>query len=311
MEVGRDRLEFAVAPTWGLAEPHLVERLDGQLVDDALGRDQRRHDGDLVGDVAERIVRCSRIEVVGAGMGTVRQDAAPDPAAGRQQVEPRHRIPEVGFARHHLGHHVVERVEPVRVDRDAARLDREQPERDLEHEAGEAHAADGGPEQLRIAIGSDVDDGRVGQHHPDVGDVVAERSVEVVVLAVDVARDGAADRHVAGTRRDGDEEPEWDEDPQQVVEADAGADGCRAGLLVDDDRSGRQPEDVAAAVLGRVAVRPTETASDAAAGGEILDRRCCTLVVDVDDDRTGRVGQTETGQFDPPRFGLLANSHRS
>ena len=75
-----------------------------------------------------------------------------------------------------------------------------QPDGGVEHDAREAHAAGGGPEQVGILARRDplLAAGRRDDRHGR--DVVAPRAGAVVVLAVDVAGDGAADGDLARAR---------------------------------------------------------------------------------------------------------------
>src|SRR4051794_2170215 len=63
----------------------------------------------------------------------------------------------------------------------------------------------------------------------------ADGAVDVMVLAVDVAGDRSPDRHEARARCDRHEEPSRHDDPQQLVDADAGANGDLAAHGVESD----------------------------------------------------------------------------
>ena len=80
----------------------------------------------------------------------------------------------------------------------------------------------------------------VGQQHPHLADVVAERAVDVVALAVDVAGDRPADRDEPRPGVTGTNQPAGTITPQQVVEADAGVDRDRSGVVVEPDRRRRR-----------------------------------------------------------------------
>ncbi len=99
----------------------------------------------------------------------------------------------------------------------------------------------------------------------------AERAVDVMALAVDVAGDRAADGDEARAGRHGHEPTLRDDHPQQLVEADAGVDRDRARVGVEPDRivARLEADHRAAAVLRRVAVRTPEAASDGAAGTDL------------------------------------------
>ena len=82
-----------------------------------------------------------------------------------------------------------------RVDPHPTRLDGDETQRGVEDQPGETHATDGRPEQRSVVARPDHRGGTIGEHHRDRVEVVADRSVDVVVLAVNVAGDGTADRH--------------------------------------------------------------------------------------------------------------------
>ena len=95
-------------------------------------------------------------------------------------------------------------------------------------------------------------------------DVVGEAAVDVVVLAVHVGRDRAADGDLARARGDRHEPAEGDHRAHERVEADAGVDPDDAVLEVDVVEPGERGrvEHGAAGVLGRVAVAAAESAGD-------------------------------------------------
>jgi hypothetical protein len=100
------------------------------------------------------------------------------------------------------------------------------------------------------------------QRHPL--HVLAEAAVAVVVLAVHVARDRAAHRHLSRPRRDRQEPAERQHRRRQPVERYARLHRDRAALHVERQQPvqpGRVDHE-AAGVLGGVAVRPAEPACD-------------------------------------------------
>ena len=84
--------------------------------------------------------------------------------------------------------------------------------------AGQAHAADGGAEEIRVLIPRTFHDPPVGHAHLEGPHVGSEAAIPMVVLAVDVGRDHAPERHEHRPRRDGWEEAAGKEDPVQLVE---------------------------------------------------------------------------------------------
>ncbi|MDZ7732442.1 MAG: hypothetical protein U5R31_04410 [Acidimicrobiia bacterium] len=95
---------------------------------------------------------------------------------------------------------VVEVGRALGVDEQPAGADALEAEGRPQHQSREAHPSRRRPEELGVVAGRDLDGRAVGQVHPERLDVVHERSGDVVVLAVDVGRDGAAHGHEAASR---------------------------------------------------------------------------------------------------------------
>jgi hypothetical protein len=97
--------------------------------------------------------------------------------------------------------------------------------------------------------------------------VAAERAVDVMVLAVDVARNRATDRDETCAGSDGDEVTAGHDHTQQIIHRHAGTYGDRFTGLVEHDVLGRtgQSQYDAAAVLGGITIRTTEPARERAA----------------------------------------------
>ena len=128
-------------------------------------------------------------------------------------------------------------------------------------------------------------DRAVGHQHRHRPQVVAERTVDVVVLAVDVAGDRPAERHEAGAGRDRHEEALRHQMAQQVVEADAGVGRHEPARGVEPDRRrpvvrGARPCHRRSAPRRRTSGRdPRTSAPRGASGRDGLGQR---IVVDVD-----------------------------
>ncbi len=124
---------------------------------------------------------------------------------------------------------------------------------------------------------------------------------DVVVLPVNVAGDRPADGDEAGARRDGNEESAWHEVAQQLVEGHGTGRGDGALMGVEHDAVGATVEldDETAAVLSRVSVRTTESASDDTPRRGVLHRGCQLVDPTVDAD----VGQRRRrwARYDPSR----------
>ena len=125
--------------------------------------------------------------------------------------------------------------------------------------------------------GGEMADLPVSRQQLHRGDVVAEAARAVVVLAVDVARDRAADGDLPGARQHRNPQTEWQRRFHQLVEAHAGVHVCHAGVGVDrvDVVQRRHVDDQATAVLRVVAVRAAQAAGDhapSAGVGDLGDR---------------------------------------
>ena len=109
-----------------------------------------------------------------------------------------------------------------------------------------------------------------GRRELDPLDVLGERAVAVVVLAVDVGREGAAERDEAGPGRDGHEPAVGHQQAHQAVQAEPGL-GDHAPALAVERAHGVHAlghEHAPAGVLGGVPVGPPQAARrDAAAVG--------------------------------------------
>jgi hypothetical protein len=94
--------------------------------------------------------------------------------------------------------------------------------------------------------------------------MISETSLDMVILAMDVRRDGPTDGHVAGTRRDGDEVATRDEQAHQFVEAHTGTDGHGIVAFVDDRsrRSIGEGQHATSRVLRGVTVTSTQAPNE-------------------------------------------------
>ena len=158
-------------------------------------------------------------------------------------------------------------------------------ERRLDDHPGQSHAADRRPEQRGVvgaaAIGRERPHRAVRRHQRHRPQVRAERAVDVMVLAVDVSRDRAADGHVPRPGRHRHEPAQREQVAHQRLEAQPGRRRDEPGVGVDDPVASESGdvEDVAARDLGGVAVRASEPARDHAAparageqGPHVVDR---------------------------------------
>ena len=73
-------------------------------------------------------------------------------------------------------------------------------------------------EEVGVLRRAALDEAVIGEAHPQRADVRAEAALQVMVLAVDVAGDHSAERHVLRSRCDGREETSREDQPVQLCE---------------------------------------------------------------------------------------------
>ena len=136
-------------------------------------------------------------------------------------------------------------------------------------EPGQAHAARRRPEQRGIGLSGHRAQLAVGQQDVERPHVPGEAARHVVVLAVDVGGDRAADGHLPGAGRNRHEPAGRQPRDHELLQADAGLAGHQAGrrVQVDDPVQPGGRDHHAAIALGRVVVAAAEAAGDHAAGG--------------------------------------------
>lgn len=190
------------------------------------------------------------------------------PAGGgtpREQVDPGDRVAVPVVAGGQPGHQVVEVRGAFGVHAHQGRLHRLQLQGRGEDHPGQSHAAGRGVEQ--VGAGAHGLHGAVGGEQLHRQHVAGEGAGAVVVLAVDVRADRAADRDVAGAGGHRHEPAERQQDLHQPVQGDPGA--AQHGAAVGVDRvhavQAGHVEHGTARVLRGVAVRPSQPPRDAAA----------------------------------------------
>ena len=244
------------------AVPDLVERRDAGPVQQPGRHPRRGRHGRQRGE-GQRVGGGGAVELVEGGEPALGEHRPAQGPAGGQQVDPRHRVGVVGLALGQQGHDLVEVGAAVGVDDQPAGLDGRAPEGGVGDDAGQAQPAGGGPEQLGVVVGPDLDPVARGQQQAEPGHVLAPRPAAVVVLAVDVGGHRPAHRHLPGPGGDGHEPAPGHEQAHQGVEAGAGLgrDQPRRrveGHLVELG----QVDDPPAGVLGGVAVAAAQAAGD-------------------------------------------------
>ena len=284
-----------------LAVPHLVEcphRESVEHVGDASRHrsEARRGEGQGVGAGG----RLLGDEFVVGGMVAPGEHGPAEVRSGGDHVDPGNGVPVQVIAGLHPLEQAVEIRHPLREHQTPTRFDRQQPHGRLDDDAGQAHPADRRPPQQRVRGSGDRATSSVRQQHRHRIDVSSERAIGMMVLAVDVAGDGAADGDEPCARRHRHEEPSGHDVAQQFVEADSGADIDRARVGIEQDRPRGEPYDRPAAVLGGIAVGPPHPPSDDPAGlRENVEEPGVEFVsVGVDDGGRRRRGAAPAGQFE-------------
>ena len=184
------------------------------------------------------------------------EDAAGEVATGGGDVDPADGVLDV-FG---LVGEVEELVDAVELDAfvvDLAGDDGLEAEGGPGDDAGEAEAADGCGVELGVfARVSRVDAGAVGADELELGDVAAEGSGGVVILAVDVVGDCSAEGYIFCSRSDGEKEASGDGEVEDLGEGDARLGGEEAGLGVEVDEAihGGGDEEVAVLEQADVAI---------------------------------------------------------
>jgi hypothetical protein len=196
----------------------------------------------------------------GGRVATAHEDAAPGGLARRHAVDPAHRVGEGAALRADL-EELIEVLDADGLHLDVRVVDARELQLAGQDETRQAHAAHGGPEQLGLFVRAAGDHAAVGDEQLDPADVVAEAAVDVMVLAVDVAGDGAPDRHELRAGHHRREEPARHEGVQDLLEGDPGltAQPARLGVEVEHAVEAAGENDAAIAQQRGVAVTAAET----------------------------------------------------
>ena len=223
MEELGDVLHLAHPVVRRLAVPELAERLGRGLVDQPVGEDLR-HGAQRGGDEPQRVAapqlgrQIGQPRLAAAGQHRPAQVLAPG-----YRVEPGDRVGVCVVAGRHRGHQIVEVGAPVGVDDEVGGLGALQGHRCGQHGPGQAHAADGRPEDpLGVGVRRHGPHLTVGHQQVQRDDVVAEAALGVVVLAMHVGGDRPTDGDLAGARQHRDPQAEREQRPHQGVQAHPG-----------------------------------------------------------------------------------------
>jgi hypothetical protein len=213
------------------------------------------------------------------------EHAPPEATALREPVQPCNRVVVPRVLGLEPGEDVLEASDALGPDADEGRLDGAELELHFRDDPGEAHPAGGGEEQpaggfVGILRAHPAHTG--GRDERERADEPPERPVVVVVLAVHVGRDGAAQRHEARARGHGQEVAVREQRAQHAVERAPGSRPQRRALRVELERPGQlvELEDRAARALCRVAIAaaeaprkhaPTRSVGTGAGGEEVCE----------------------------------------
>ncbi len=227
-------LQLTLLVAGRLAVPELVEDTDGEPVENSHRRHQRRYQYLNPRPIGTRLLGVARPELVHARMITAGQHTAPEATTLGHQIDPGDAVAVVVVTFAHRREQGIDVGKALGVHRHPTGLDRYQAEGGFEDHSGEAHPADRRPEQFRIRVRPDGHLRPVSEEKGEGLDMVAEGSLDVMVLAVHVAGDRPTDGHEAGPGGDRHEPSPRHEHLQQFVDAHSGRNGDRATLGVDD-----------------------------------------------------------------------------
>ncbi len=262
VEERRDGLRLRLPMTRRLAEPRLVEEPHGGPGDESA----RGFERDAEPGVRRQHPAFSSCRHLVSGQVLPgRQHRPPQTSAAGERVDPGHGVGggSVGLA--HRRHQLGQVADPVGVHLHPPGRDRQHVQDRLDDDPGEPHATDGCPEQLGVLVGTDGAASAVAEDDVQRPDVLAEAADAMVVLAVDVGCDGAADGHEARPRSHHHEEPPRKEVPHQLVQVGPGGDAHGAGLRVQPHHGRKRQQDLTSGVLGSVAVGTPQASGDQAA----------------------------------------------
>ena len=176
------------------------------------------------------------------------EDAAAEVAAGGGDVDPAYGVLDVLA----LVGEVEELVDAVELDAlvvDHAGDDGLEAQGCPGDEAGEAEASDGGGVEVEVLGGRAEFAGAVGADEFELGDVAAEGSGDVVVLAVDVVGDCSTESYVFCAGRDGKEKAARNGEVEDLREGYSSFGGEEAGLGIEVDEAVHAGGDEEIAVL--------------------------------------------------------------
>src|SRR6185369_12954164 len=231
-------------PSMG-AEVELVERAQREVVHQ---REGRRDGYRSRGSFPYGRGRC----IVVAG----EEDTARGAVVARQAVEPGDDVLVLLLQRLRKREELGERAEAPLDLADPGSRDTHEADFRPRDEAREPEAPDGRAKELRVRAGTALEARAIGAQQLEAWHVMAEGPCAMVVLAVDVVGDGAADRHEPRARRDRKEEAARQREGRDFREQHARLAAQRRGGRIERDEAIEvaRAQDGAAVVEARIAI---------------------------------------------------------
>ena len=258
-----------VAVRSGLQPPQLTDGHHGQLVHREVREDVR--DRHQLGSVEfQRLFRqLGRVflQLVQRGQGSAGDGGTAQLRFGRNSVEPCRGVGVVllGTVRVEFDG-FVQRRGHVAIGNEVGGFGACHRDPCAHDDAGEAHAADGCPEQFAIgvvgaALGLEVQDATVSNQQFHGGDVVTEGTGGVVILTVNIRADSTADGDLSGAGKHRNPQPVGKGGLHELVEGDTTVDVGNSRVRIDgvDFIERSHVDNKTTAVLGWVAVGTAQT----------------------------------------------------
>ncbi len=212
----------------------------------------------------ERLAAVLRGQVRQPGEITAGDHRPAQAGAAGQAIQPGHGVAVLIVGVRQVGHGVVDVGCPHRVDPHSRCLDLGQLDASTQDDPGQAHSAGGRPEEPGFARRRDATHAAVRQQQVEPRDMPCEAARQVMVLAMHVRGDGAADRHLTSTWRHRHEPAMRQPRDHKLLQADARFAGHQAadGVQVADPVQSGRHDHHAAIVLRGVVVTAAKAPGD-------------------------------------------------
>ena len=206
------------------------------------------------------------------GVFAQKQQGAPERSAAGETIQPCHRVGSGGAGLEAL-HHFLQMWCPQRALVDGRAGDAPQIDGGIDDDAGQAHAAAGGVEQRAVLGARTVPHRAIGLQQTQRVHMLAKGAVEMMILAVHIAGDGAAHADETSAWHHGQEPATGREAMQDGVETDTGSAGQQTGVGVERKQVIQLAGLHDGARQRAVAVAASQSAGDAVEGG-----RCAGVI---------------------------------